>query len=102
MASGEADPQSEVHPEHHPAPGAESGRAVNAFEAGYVDQLYQRWKDDSASVGADWNQFFLGFELGLDRSESGDAPSGTEPARTIRAHSKQGRVDALILSLIHI
>ena len=53
MASGEADPQSEAHPDHHPAPGAESGRAVNAFEAGYVDQLYQRWKDDSTSVGAD-------------------------------------------------
>ena len=96
MASGEADPQSDAHPEHHPAPGAESGRAVNAFEAGYVDELYLRWKEDPNSVGADWNQFFLGFELGLDQSGTSAPTTSDAPAQTIPAHSKQGRVDALI------
>ena len=96
MARDEAEPQSEAHSEHHPAPGAESGRAVNGFEPQYVEELYLRWKADASSVSADWNQFFLGFELGIDRSPQPARAADPVPTQTLPAHSKQGRVDALI------
>ena len=86
MASDKAKPQSDVK---NPGPraGEESGRAVNAYSAEYLEQIYVQWKADSRSVSDDWNQFFLGFELG----------QGTSTEKTVKtAHSLQGRVDSLI------
>ena len=88
MASDEAKPQ-QGSSKPDPAPGAESGRAVNAYSPDYIEGLYLQWKQDAASVGEDWNRFFLGFELGQDAGGGGSEPIST-------AHSLQGRVDSLI------
>ncbi|MEI8233555.1 MAG: 2-oxoglutarate dehydrogenase E1 component [Verrucomicrobiota bacterium] len=37
---------------------------VNAFNAGLLEETYERWKRDPASVDANWSAFFEGFELG--------------------------------------
>jgi 2-oxoglutarate dehydrogenase E1 component len=46
---------------------------VNAFNAGLLDETYQQWKRDPASVDATWSAFFEGFELGSTPS-AGAAP----------------------------
>ena len=99
MVSGEAEAGSESHASP-PAPGAESGRAVNAFNPEFIDQMYSQWKADAHSVSDDWNRFFLGFELGLDRNTT-TAPgqvstTSHHPTDSESGHPKQGRVDALI------
>jgi len=38
---------------------------VNAFNAGLLEETYERWKRDPASVEANWSAFFEGFELGM-------------------------------------
>lgn len=86
MANDEAKPQSESGMTD-PEPGAESGRAINAYNSDYIEPLYFQWKEDPTSVSDDWNRFFLGFELGLDNEPS---------AQVKTAHSLQGRVDSLI------
>ena len=99
MANGEAEAGSESQAST-PAPGAESGRAVNAFNPEFIDEMYASWKADAHSVSDDWNRFFLGFELGLERdSAAGSAVSTTRdphPVDSESGHPKQGRVDALI------
>ena len=37
---------------------------VNAFNAGLLEETYERWRRDPASVDANWSAFFEGFELG--------------------------------------
>ncbi len=44
--------------------------SVNAWSAEYLDQQYQQWRDDPASVSADLADFFRGFELGLEAHSS--------------------------------
>ena len=101
MANGEAEAGSESHASP-PAPGAESGRAVNAFNPEFIDEMYASWKADAHSVSDDWNRFFLGFELGLDRDSTAGATGASIPEHhhpdSESGHPKQGRV----LSLIHI
>jgi len=55
-----------------------------------IDQNYELWKQDHASVGADWASFFEGFELGLVRSKS-DVSVSTESDNPL-----QLRVDGLV------
>lgn len=61
-----------------------------------IDENYQRWLADPASVDRDWAAFFEGFELGFSRSEAqgggvADASSGESVAPSL-----QTRVDALV------
>ena len=99
MASGEAEAGSKSEASR-PAAGAESGRAVNAFNPEFIDQMYSEWKADSRSVSDDWNQFFLGFELGLDRTTANateqTSAAADQSSDSTAGHLKQGRVDALI------
>ena len=71
---------------------ASTGRAVNAWSPEYIEEMHAAWQRDPASVGDSWNQFFLGFELGLDRPAAAEgttaAAGGADPA--------QSKVDALI------
>ena len=39
--------------------------AVNGWQSDFVESLYAQFKADPASVGAEWQNFFRGFELGL-------------------------------------
>ena len=73
-----------------PAPLASTGRAVNAWSPEYVDAMHAAWTADPSSVDASWNQFFLGYELGLGR------PVGAAPAGGAEADPAQSKVDALI------
>ena len=73
-------------PSHHD-PLASTGRAVNAWSPEYIDRMHGAWKRDAASVPESWNQFFLGFELGLDRPAA-PAAGGGDPS--------QSKVDALV------
>ena len=80
------------------SPLASTGRAVNAWSPEYIEQMHAAWLRDAGSVGDSWNQFFLGFELGLDRPAKATAgastASGTDAAGT--SHSAQPKVQALI------
>ncbi|MDD5351285.1 MAG: 2-oxoglutarate dehydrogenase E1 component, partial [Chthoniobacteraceae bacterium] len=48
---------------------------VNAFNAGLLEETYERWKRDPASVDANWSAFFEGFELGSSPSQA-PGPAG--------------------------
>lgn len=52
---------------------------VNAFNAGLLDETYEQWKRDPASVDATWSAFFEGFELGTapSRKTGGEAVAPT-------------------------
>src|SRR5476651_377615 len=72
--------------------------AASAENGPQLDALYTQWKRDPASVDAQWNAFFAGFELGCQQPprRGGEtapaattAPEGTERFR-------QSRVDALV------
>ena len=70
------------------APPSTADRSVNAWNAEYIERLYAQWKQDPGSLTDDWNQFFLGFDLG--RQESGSENQG------VVGNSAQARVDSLI------
>ena len=53
---------------------------VNAFNAGLLDETYQRWKHDPGSVDANWSAFFEGFELGSSPAfQAGPAAPAAAP-----------------------
>jgi 2-oxoglutarate dehydrogenase E1 component len=79
------------HGSNQHAPLASAGRAVNAWSPEYIEQMHAAWKADPSSVGDSWNQFFLGFELGLDRPAA-----SADTASTGGADPSQSKVDALI------
>ncbi|MCY7357463.1 MAG: 2-oxoglutarate dehydrogenase E1 component [Rudanella sp.] len=50
-------------------------------DAAYVDQLYQAYRQDPASVDASWQTFFEGFDFSLTYGENGSkTANGTSPA----------------------
>src|ERR1700684_2721583 len=56
---------------------------VNRANAEYIDRLYQQYQKDPRSVEDHWKAFFAGFELGLDRTASTNAPAPvTEDGKT--------------------
>jgi 2-oxoglutarate dehydrogenase E1 component len=53
---------------------------VNAWGADYIDGLYEQWRHDPASVDAAWQQFFKGFELGVEAPAKRRGAGGTGAA----------------------
>ncbi len=51
--------------------------AVNAWGADYIDGLYEQWRVDPTSVDAAWQQFFKGFELGVEAPAKRRGAGGT-------------------------
>jgi 2-oxoglutarate dehydrogenase E1 component len=51
--------------------------AVNGWQSDFVESLYAQFKADPASVGAEWQNFFRGFELGLTLESADDRPATT-------------------------
>jgi 2-oxoglutarate dehydrogenase E1 component len=79
----------------------EADLSVNAWNAEYVDALYQQWLADSSSVGPEWRQFFRGFDLGFRLAAEVEPSAATRDGEGAResvpvAHSRQGKVDSLI------
>ena len=69
-------------------------QAVNAWNAEYLDALYERWQADPEAVDAQWRQFFKGFDLGVRRMQPAGAHVGPAPGAADLA--RQGHVDRLI------
>src|SRR5882762_5375227 len=74
--------------------------AASAENAVELDALYTQWKRDPASVDAQWNSFFAGFELGCQQPprRAGAAAKTGDPA-TVQSNAerfRQSRVDALV------
>src|SRR4029077_5263475 len=44
---------------------------LNDWNADLLDQYYERWKQDHASVDSSWSAFFEGFELGSSPNRDG-------------------------------
>ena len=67
---------------------------ANRFNADLLEENYQRWRVDPASVDSTWSAFFEGFELGSvalkNGAAAGPAPSSDAPLQT--------RVDGLVYS----
>jgi len=81
--------------------GVSRANAASAENGPELDALYTLWKRDPASVDAQWNAFFSGFELGCQQlpKRTGEAGKAkTAPAGPTSDHDKlqQSRVDALV------
>ncbi|MBV8413727.1 MAG: 2-oxoglutarate dehydrogenase E1 component, partial [Verrucomicrobia bacterium] len=70
---------------------------LNDWNAGLLDEYYQRWKQDPASVDSSWSAFFEGFELGATPTRNGRSAVGPETEGVVtEADRLQNRVDGLI------
>ena len=84
--------------------GASRTDAAAADNGPQLESLYQQWKADPASVDAQWNAFFSGFELGCQQPpKRGALGAPVTPPRAVPASPagqadrvKQARVDALV------
>src|SRR5271155_5649272 len=74
--------------------------AASAENGPQLDALYTQWKRDPASVDAQWNAFFAGFELGCQQPPRRGAEAARNGAAATPATSneklKQAQVDALV------
>ncbi|MFZ9915683.1 MAG: 2-oxoglutarate dehydrogenase E1 subunit family protein, partial [Phycisphaerales bacterium] len=79
----------------HEGPSSEGFRpharqSLNGWQPEFVEAQYQRFLADPDSVGPEWKQFFLGFELGTAREpeaaaspSAAAAPSAPMPAVSV-------------------
>src|SRR6516165_5523474 len=64
---------------------------VAAFEnLEAIEAIYQRWRQDPASVDESWRWFFQGFELGTSRSPADTDSRQTAVVRLIYAYREIG------------
>src|SRR3954467_12255429 len=71
---------------------------ANRFNADLLDQNYERWRKDPASVDSTWAAFFEGFELGSVQAKNGAAAAtqAGAPAAASVDGPLQTRVDGLV------
>ncbi len=75
--------------------------AASAENGPELDALYTQWKRDPASVDAQWNAFFSGFELGCQQlpkrpGETAKAGAAGPAVGPNLDQQRQSRVDALV------
>ena len=70
---------------------------LNDWNADLLDEYYQRWKQDPASVDSSWSAFFEGFELGSSAGRNGTpgAVPGSERPAT-EPDRLQARIDSMV------
>src|SRR5215471_11723305 len=70
---------------------------LNDWNADLLDEYYERWKQDPASVDSSWSAFFEGFELGSSPNRNGKftVVPGEEPL-SAEAEQLQNRIDGLV------
>ena len=61
---------------------------LSSSDNNFVDELYQKFKDDPKSIDDSWKQFFDGFEFGL--KSGGTTNKNGEP---VIASSSNGKMD---------
>ena len=83
--------------------GVSRASAASAENGPELDALYTQWKRDPASVDAQWNAFFAGFELGCQQlpkrsagTTAAPAAAATPTVETGPERLRQSRVDALV------
>jgi 2-oxoglutarate dehydrogenase E1 component len=69
---------------------------LNDWNADLLDEYYQRWKQDPASVDSSWSAFFEGFELGLAPGRNGNEQAVPAVAEGEKADELRDRVDMLV------
>src|SRR5580704_9864129 len=70
---------------------------LNDWNADLLDEYYQRWKQDPASVDSSWSAFFEGFELGSSASRNGKSGLVADrPQEAIEYDRLQDRVDGMV------
>jgi 2-oxoglutarate dehydrogenase E1 component len=70
---------------------------LNDWNADLLDEYYERWKQDPASVDSSWSAFFEGFELGSSPNRNGKfSVVPGEEALSAEAEHLQNRVDGLV------
>src|SRR6516164_9098094 len=70
---------------------------LNDWNADLLDDYYERWKQDPASVGSSWSAFFEGFELGSAPGRNGNLTIvAGEEGLTTEAEQLQNRIDGLV------
>lgn len=57
---------------------------ISNAEVGYLDQLYQRYKQDPASVDPTWQKFFEGYDFSLQRYGENGRGAGAEDSISIK------------------
>ena len=63
-----------------------------------IDENYEKWRKDAASVSPDWSAFFEGFDLGFQRFQKAKPGATTDATAPAGESSIQSRVEALIYS----
>ena len=70
---------------------------LNDWNADLLDEYYQRWKQDPASVDSSWSAFFEGFELGSSAGRNGKPAVVPErEAPTTELDRLQNRIDGMV------
>jgi 2-oxoglutarate dehydrogenase E1 component len=70
---------------------------LNDWNADLLDEYYQRWKQDPASVDSSWSAFFEGFELGSDGGRNGEsAVAPDRQGELAKVDRLQDRVDGMV------
>ncbi len=70
---------------------------LNDWNADLLDEYYQRWKQDPASVDSSWSAFFEGFELGSSPTRNGKSSVAPDREGLISEYDQlQNRIDGLI------
>jgi len=65
---------------------------ATATNAGYIEEQYEKFRKDPASVEASWRQFFEGYEFAASSGAVGAATSGDQEAGKVEAYINAFRV----------
>jgi 2-oxoglutarate dehydrogenase E1 component len=70
---------------------------LNDWNADLLDEYYQRWKQDPASVDSSWSAFFEGFELGSEAGRNGESSIAPDrEGEVAKVDRLQDRVDGIV------
>ena len=61
---------------------------ISNADVGYIDELYQSFKEDPSSVDETWQKFFEGYEFSLQKyGENGAPTEGLEGSNEIKVRN---------------
>ena len=73
-----------------------SSNVTDNANPAYIELMLQKFKTDPSSVNASWQQFFQGYELGIDKQETLEATTYVEKEvkimKLINAYRSRGHL----------
>jgi 2-oxoglutarate dehydrogenase E1 component len=57
---------------------------ISNADVGYLDQLYQSYKKDPASVDSSWQKFFEGYDFSVQRFGENGHGAGTDDSLSLK------------------